>query len=227
MLPKPTRPKKTFLRNCKGVAGNFNMLIPTTDWRRLGVFVLEYSGGDSMSRVFNWLLQREKRVFLWINGRLHHKFLNFILYYITHLGGATLTICITSVLAILAPHPWNRVGLQSLIALGLSHIPVAIIKKLYPRIRPHLAHPQTNTFRKPLVDHSFPSGHSTAIFSMLVPMMIQFPALTIVLLPLALIVALSRIYLGLHYPSDCFAGAFIGTLFAVISVSCWPASILS
>jgi|GEM_PF-142674 len=226
MLPKPTRPKKTFLRNCKGVAGNFNMLIPTTDWRRLGVFVLEYSGGDSMSRVFNWLLQREKRVFLWINGRLHHKFLNFILYYITHLGGATLTICITSVLAILAPHPWNRVGLQSLIALGLSHIPVAIIKKLYPRIRPHLAHPQTNTFRKPLVDHSFPSGHSTAIFSMLLPIMIQFPVLTMVLLPLALIVALSRIYLGLHYPSDCFVGAFIGTLFAVITVACWPANFI-
>lgn len=175
-----------------------------------------------MSRVFNWLLQREKRVFLWINGRLHNNVLNFILPKLTHLGGATFTIAFTALLAILAPQPWNRVGLQSLVALGLSHIPVAIIKKLYPRIRPHLVHPQTNTFRNPLMDHSFPSGHSTAIFSMLVPIMVQFPILTMIALPLAFIVALSRIYLGLHYPSDCFAGAFIGSLFAVITVSFWP-----
>lgn len=175
-----------------------------------------------MSRVFNWLQQREKRVFLWINGRLHHKFLNFILYYITHLGGATFTIALTAGLALLAPSPWDRTGLQCLIALALSHIPVAIIKKKYPRIRPYLVHPQTNTFRKPLADHSFPSGHSTAIFSVAVPMMIHFPILITVLLPLALTVAVSRIYLGLHYPSDCFAGAVIGSLFAVISVSMYP-----
>lgn len=175
-----------------------------------------------MSRVFNWLLQREERIFLWINGRLHNKILNIIFPNLTHLGGATFTILFTASLAILAPHPWNLIGLQALVALGLSHIPVAIIKKAYPRIRPHLVHPQTNTFRKPLVDHSFPSGHSTAIFSMLIPFMIHFPILMTFTLPLALSVALSRIYLGLHYPSDCFAGACIGSLFATITVSFWP-----
>lgn len=176
----------------------------------------------TFSRLIAWLIQRERSIFFWINQRLNNRFMNVILYTLTHLGGATFTISFTVLVGLLAPAPWSSVGWQALAALALSHIPVAIIKKLYPRIRPHLALPNIRTFKKPLIDHSFPSGHTTAIFSVTVPFMMFMPALIWILLPTALIVALSRMYLGLHYPSDCLVGALLGTASAVGAVLLWP-----
>ncbi|WP_348624742.1 phosphatase PAP2 family protein [Paenibacillus peoriae] len=175
-----------------------------------------------MQRLVVKLVNLEQQLFKWINGRLHNRFLNFWLYYLTHLGGATFTIASTLLIWWLAPNPWKDTGMKGAIALGVSHIPVAIVKKLYPRIRPYLALPGTNTFRNSLSDHSFPSGHTTAIFSATVPFMLQSPMLTLLLLPVATIVGFSRIYLGLHYPTDVLAGAVIGTSAAIGTVAFWP-----
>ncbi|MDH6425701.1 phosphatase PAP2 family protein [Paenibacillus sp. FSL R7-0048] len=174
-----------------------------------------------MRHLFMKLHLWERHLFKWINGRMHNRFLNFWLFYLTHLGGATSTIVINILVWVLAPEPWRTTGLQALTALAVSHIPVAIAKKLYPRMRPYLALPETNTFRNPLKDHSFPSGHTTAIFASTVPYMLAFPALTVILLPLACIVGFSRIYLGLHYPSDVIAGAVIGSCVAAGTIALW------
>ncbi|MGV2686250.1 phosphatase PAP2 family protein, partial [Clostridium perfringens] len=72
--------------------------------------------------------------------------------------------------------------------------------------------------KKPMKDHSFPSGHSTAIFSIITPCLFITPWLSLLLILLALTVSLSRIYLGFHYPSDCLAGCFVGTTSALLIV---------
>lgn len=164
----------------------------------------------------------EQHIFRWFNSRLHNKFLNLFFYYLTNLGGATFTIIATLAVWQFAPSPWGRAGLQAAVALAISHVPVAIVKKLYPRIRPYLAIPETITFRNPLTDHSFPSGHTTAIFSVTVPFMLTDPLMILLLLPFALIVAVSRMYLGLHYPSDVLVGAAIGTSVAMGTFALWP-----
>lgn len=164
----------------------------------------------------------EQNIFRWFNSRLHNNFLNLFFYYLTNLGGATFTIIATLAVWQFAPAPWARAGLQAAVALAISHVPVAIVKKLYPRIRPYLAIPETITFRNPLTDHSFPSGHTTAIFSVTVPFMLTDPLMILLLLPFALIVAVSRMYLGLHYPSDVLVGAAIGTSVAMGTFALWP-----
>ncbi|WP_150272969.1 phosphatase PAP2 family protein [Paenibacillus tepidiphilus] len=174
-----------------------------------------------MIRIFRKLHAWEQRLFQWINGRLHHPFLNFWLFYLTHLGGATSTISINGLIWVFSPQPLRTVGLQALVALAVSHLPVAVAKKLYPRMRPYLALPGTNTFHNPLKDHSFPSGHTTAIFASTVPYMAAYPGLAVILLPLAATVGFSRIYLGLHYPSDVLAGAVIGTGVAAGTIAFW------
>jgi undecaprenyl-diphosphatase len=172
-----------------------------------------------VSRVVHWLQQHERRIFVWVNHRIQHTALDFILSRITHLGGATFTVLLTISIALFAEEAWRLVGLQSLAALAVSHLPVAIIKRLYPRLRPYLVMPDTHIGKNPLTDHSFPSGHTTAIFSVVVPFILYMPTLSFWLLPLALTVSMSRIYLGLHYPSDCAAGSLIGTGTAIASVA--------
>lgn len=171
-----------------------------------------------MSRVVLWLQQHEYRMFRLVNGRMRHGLLDALLNRITHLGGASFTIAATVIAFLAAPRPWSLVALQSMLALALSHLPVAVMKRKYPRLRPYLVLPQTNTCKKPLTDHSFPSGHTTAIFSVVVPFVAAAPALGFALLPLAFTVALSRIYLGLHYPSDCAVGALVGASSALVVV---------
>lgn len=174
-----------------------------------------------MSRVVNWLQHHETRMFHFVNQRIQHFFLDHFFSRITHLGGATATIVISLCCALFGQGQLKTAGIQALIALTISHIPVAIIKKKYPRLRPYLVHPQTITYKNPLTDHSFPSGHTTAIFSIIIPFMTAIPVLGVILLPLALIVGLSRVYLGLHYPSDCLVGCLIGTAASLATVGLW------
>jgi undecaprenyl-diphosphatase len=170
-----------------------------------------------VARVMDWLQQHENQVFLWVNQRKQVTFIDFIMKRITHLGGASFTIAATLSLSLLTHNIWRMLAIQALIALAVSHIPVAIFKKKYPRLRPYLVLPQTRTCKNPLADHSFPSGHTTAIFASIVPFALYTPFFALILLPVAFIVAYSRVYLGLHYPSDCAVGAILGALSAVIA----------
>jgi undecaprenyl-diphosphatase len=108
------------------------------------------------------------------------------------------------------------VSFASALSLAVSHLPVQITKKLFPRKRPYLTLDQTRYPVNPLKDHSFPSGHTTAIFSLIIPIMFYIPVLTFLFLPLGLSVGLSRIYLGLHYPSDVAVGGILGTLSGIL-----------
>jgi undecaprenyl-diphosphatase len=176
---------------------------------------------DSMGKVVHWLQKRETRMFFWINQKIQHSFLDLFFSKITHLGGATATILISLCFSIFGQGLLRLAGLQSLIALTISHIPVAIIKKRYPRLRPYLVFPETNIGKNPLTDHSFPSGHTTAIFSVTIPFVIAMPVLGFVLLPLAFLVGISRMYVGMHYPSDCLVGCLIGSLAAIGTAAYW------
>jgi undecaprenyl-diphosphatase len=171
-----------------------------------------------MDRIMIWLLHQESQWFIRINRRKPNFLIDLTLSQITHLGGAALTILICLGLMIGTNAPWNRTAMLSLVALALSHIPVAFIKRKYPRKRPYLVLPDIRTGKNPLQDHSFPSGHTTAIFSVVVPFIFAMPMLGMILLPLALIVGFSRIHLGLHYPTDTIAGAILGCIAALMTV---------
>ncbi|PLR94043.1 phosphatase PAP2 family protein [Bacillus sp. T33-2] len=135
--------------------------------------------------------------------------------WITHLGGARITISLQLVLFFFAPPSFQPAIIASGLALAVSHVIMAAIKKTVRRIRPYIALPDAKVHGHLFKDHSFPSGHSTAIFSLLVPYMVYSPGLIPVLFPAACLVAFSRVVLGVHYPSDVFAGALLGSVTAI------------
>ena len=64
---------------------------------------------------------------------------------------------------------------------------------------------------RPLDHFSFPSGHTLHAVTLCILLGYVMPVLLWVMLPFTLLVAASRVILGLHYPSDVLAGALIGS----------------
>ncbi|MNI51908.1 putative undecaprenyl-diphosphatase YbjG [compost metagenome] len=175
-----------------------------------------------MKHLLYWLHEQEKKLFFWFNHSLHSSFADRFFGTLTYMGGATFTILTTLLVGLLAKGAWSMAGWQSLAALAISHIPVAIIKKTFKRKRPYLVLSTVNLHKNPLKDHSFPSGHTTAICSIIFPFIYVAGWLALILIPIALLVAMSRMYLGQHYPSDCVAGGLIGTV-----MSLWMIAVFS
>lgn len=90
------------------------------------------------------------------------------------------------------------------------------LKKATSRKRPFETYPDLLIeYSLPPPDaFSFPSGHSMNAFAIAVIMGYYFPFMMLPLLALAFLIAASRVFLALHYPTDCFAGAFVGVLVA-------------
>ena len=87
------------------------------------------------------------------------------------------------------------------------------------RPRPFEVHQDIFMTGKPLDKFSFPSGHTlhAVVFGLVA--INYYPALSFIIMPFVSMVALSRVVLGLHYPSDVLAGAFIGSLIAALFIN--------
>jgi undecaprenyl-diphosphatase len=109
------------------------------------------------------------------------------------------------------PWLWTRVGATILVAESVS----AALKEWSRRDRPPLSNPDP----VPLVDlpatYSFPSGHATVSFACATVLALAVPRLSVPLYTLATLIAFSRIYVGVHYPSDVLAGAVLGIAIAI------------
>lgn len=85
------------------------------------------------------------------------------------------------------------------------------------RPRPYQVRQDIYLTGTPLDKFSFPSGHTLHAVVFTSVALSYYPHLSFVLLPFTLMVALSRVVLGLHYPSDVLAGALLGSLIAGLS----------
>lgn len=86
-----------------------------------------------------------------------------------------------------------------------------VLKNSCRRNRPADAINDFNSFIIPSDKFSFPSGHTSAAFLFAVLVASQFPSLWPVLLSWGVLVALSRVFLGVHFPTDTLVGAALGS----------------
>ena len=93
------------------------------------------------------------------------------------------------------------------------------LKSHTARPRPYQVHSAIRLGADPLDPFSFPSGHTLHAVAFAILFTAYYPALGPVVLPFALLVAASRLVLGLHYPSDVLAGAAIGATLAAGSLA--------
>jgi len=108
---------------------------------------------------------------------------------------------------------WRRpvIPLLVIVAYVAGNLLSGLGKAIIPRHRPfeHQLGPPSST-------HSFPSGHATTSFACATVLASYMPRLRVPFFVLAALIAISRVYNAMHYPTDVLAGAVLGVLTALL-----------
>nr|MBQ8253059.1 phosphatase PAP2 family protein [Lachnospiraceae bacterium] len=172
-----------------------------------------------MTEWITFLLNLDGSILLWIQENLRSEFFTPLWKFITTSGNAGLIwIAITCLL--LAFKKTRKVGVTCAVSLILSLIFTnVLIKPLAARTRPYELIEGLNILIAKPHDFSFPSGHSSAAFATAWVLFRKFPAkVGIPAMVYAFLMAFSRLYLGVHYPTDVLGGIVLGILYATAAM---------
>lgn len=154
----------------------------------------------------------------WIQEHLVSEFLNPVMLFITRFGDAGIFWIALSLLMLLLPKT-RKLGM----AMSLSLIFEALVcnltfKPLVARVRPYDVNTAVQLLLKAPTDFSFPSGHTGASFAVVSALFFKKSRLWIPTAILSLLIAFSRLYLYVHYPTDVLAGAALGIITGWLAV---------
>ncbi len=148
-------------------------------------------------------------------GRIHNEVLTFILKIFTTAadnGYLWIGVCL---LLIIIPRT-RKTGLYAAAALAFVFIlNDIVIKNLVTRDRPFIQRGGVELLIKPPGGYSFPSGHSAASFATATAIFIKSRRLGILCLIAAFIIAFSRLYFFVHFPTDVLVGSLLGAVGAI------------
>lgn len=156
--------------------------------------------------------QFDNQVFRAINQSLNSPVLDPFFWLITSLGLGWVQVLLVGTL-FFRPR-LRKTAWAALIALGFSSIILHIIKATVHRLRPtNLQETIIHPPEMPMLS-SFPSGHATSSFAIAVTIAMLWPGnrrfAGVLLISMATLIGISRIYRGVHWPTDVIAGAALG-----------------
>lgn len=158
------------------------------------------------------MLSFEFTILDWIQANLRNPVLDLLMPAITTLGNSGLIWILLAVVLLLLPK-YRKVGLSILAGLALEVICCnLVLKPLVARIRPCDVNTAVSLLIPRPDDFSFPSGHTGASFAAVSALYTSRNRLWMSSLLLAALIAFSRLYLYVHYPTDVLAGVVIGTM---------------
>ena len=148
----------------------------------------------------------------WIQT-LHTPFLDKIMVFITRLGDAGIIWIVLSIVLLLLPKT-RKSGVVMVAALVVDVLLCNIVlKNLVARTRPYDVNTGVHLLVAKLHDYSFPSGHTAASFASVTALYLAGEKkLWKFALVLACLIAISRLYLYVHYPTDVLGGVLVGIL---------------
>lgn len=178
-----------------------------------------------MNELLNQLIQLDGNILLLIQTYVRLDILSPFVVFFTKLGNYGFIWIVISI-SLLFPKETRKFGVMALIALACNYCLCNLLLKPYvARIRPYEVIPGLYNLITES-DASFPSGHAASAFA---AAMVIFKGtekhIGIPVLVLAIAISFSRLYVGVHYPSDVLAGVAIGAIvgFLVYSIGSWIA----
>lgn len=154
----------------------------------------------------------EESILLGIQSDLRNECLTPVFIFITRLGNGGFIWILGSIL-LLAPKKTRKIGVMAVAALICSVlIDNVMLKNAVARTRPYEVIEGLTSLVGVQKDFSFPSGHTGSSFAAAVVMFRGLPKkFGVPALILAFLIGFSRLYVGVHYPTDVLGGALIGT----------------
>ena len=160
------------------------------------------------------ILQLDQNILLFIQEYIRHDWMDWFWKGITHLGDfGIFWILLTIVLLI--PKKTRKAGVASALALIIGTLITNVaIKNVVARVRPYEVIQELELMIEKQKDFSFPSGHTCSSFASafaIYKCKEVFPKKwRIAAMVLATLIALSRLYVGVHYPTDVLGGLIVG-----------------
>ncbi|MBX3041849.1 MAG: phosphatase PAP2 family protein [Bdellovibrionaceae bacterium] len=163
-----------------------------------------------------WLFSLDYQIFHWVNSTLTHPVLDAFFPAITDLHKTTAFKWIFPLLVLVVL--WRSyaskaiiVFIGALLCLGLSDgFGSQVLKNGFERPRPFNTPNLVVHQKSPAGGYSFPSNHSINTFALAAYLSFFIPFLRPLLFGIAVLVAYSRVYNGVHFPSDVIAGGLLG-----------------
>lgn len=147
-----------------------------------------------------------------INKYLKNKYLDKLMPMITTMGNIGI-IWIAVAIILLLNKPYKVIGGIVILTLAISTIiGEGIVKHIVRRIRPCNNGININLLISRPISYSFPSGHTSSSFAVAGVLSMYFHQYRIIFMAVAFLIALSRLYLYVHYPTDVIGGIIIGIL---------------
>ena len=170
-----------------------------------------------MDTILHTLSQLDGQTLLFIQDHLRFEELNPFMIRFTNLGEFGLIWIIITVL-LLIPKKSRRAGICSALARVASLCVTNFFLKNYvARVRPYEVVEGLTSLLGPVGEWSFPSGHASSGFAAAAAIYKSRPKrVGVPCIILAALLAWSRLYVGVHYPSDVIGGAIIGALLGLI-----------
>jgi len=169
--------------------------------------------------IFQLIQSIDDRLLDFLRLSMHNPVLDRLMPPLSFLGNWGL-IWLAAAAVFLLTKGRRKAGATLLLALLLCTLAGnSLLKPLAARPRPCIVHPEYALLIARPEDFSFPSGHAAASFGAAAVILYSDGKLGVAALVLAALIAFSRLYLYVHYPSDVLAGAALGVLMAGLAIS--------
>ena len=170
------------------------------------------------SNISEFIYNFDSSILLWIQDSVRNPILTPFFTFITHLGDSGIFWIVLSLILCIFKRT-RKAGICGLFALLFSvTFNNAFLKNVVGRIRPYEIIPGLECIVKHATDPSFPSGHTGAsiaaatAYLKTLPKKFSIPAMVV-----AILIGLSRLYIGIHYPTDVIAGAMTGAALGILA----------
>jgi undecaprenyl-diphosphatase len=170
-----------------------------------------------MKALIEYISHRDINILRIINNSWKCKFLDIIMPAMTYLGSFPFMFIFCTGAFLLSSTLLHAMAIKAMISISLSTGIGKLLKISVTRLRPFISIPNLNIKKIGIDEYSFPSGHTTGAFSLAVIIALYFPIFGFISIPLALCVGISRVYIGVHYPTDVIMGIIIGTTCSILT----------
>lgn len=170
-----------------------------------------------IARLFTRADAAERRLCLLANAAAQRRAVRWLFKRVSRLGDGVFWYALMAALPLIYGEAGLRTSARMLVAGAVGLALYKFLKTRLVRERPFVRLVGIECVLPPLDRYSFPSGHTLHAVCFTKIAIASFPELAPLLLTFAMLVAASRVVLGLHYPTDVLVGGLLGACLAALS----------